>query len=206
MSKRPSSLLNMALALVIVTLAAAIALGFVYQWTKEPIQQAQLEKQMRAIDAVVGTYDNDPLSEAFFAEKQEGGYVLTAIETAENISFYPAKLNDDWVGFAIKSYSENGYSGRIEIMVGLLPDGSVNRIEVLRHLETPGLGSKIKDEAFMEQFKGKALDTFDFRVTKDGGEVDGISGATISTRAYSEAVVKAMTAYKDIKDEKGIKP
>ncbi len=73
-------------------------------------------------------------------------------------------------------------------MVGIRPDGSVVGIEILHHAETPGLGSKITEPWFKEQFAGKSLDNADWRVRKDGGQFLEITGATISPRAVVQAV------------------
>ena len=215
MSTRKSSFFNMVSTLVLVTGGAALALGFVYQWTKEPIAQATIEKQMRAIRSVTGEYTNDPLSEAYQVARDKGeGQRFRHKEptneeqakgekkSEEVLTFYPAKLTNDQQITAISAYSDNGYSGRIELMVGIDENGAVRNIEVVSHLETPGLGSKIKDQDFIEQFIGKTADDFDMRVTNDGGEVDGISGATISSRAFCEAVQQALDAFNETKDEK----
>ena len=66
METKKSNLINMFVTLVLVTLAAAISLGFVYDWTKEPIAKAKQEKEERAIRAVTGDYDNDPVGEKFY--------------------------------------------------------------------------------------------------------------------------------------------
>ena len=213
MSARESSFFNMLVTLVLVTGTAALSLGFVYQLTKEPIAQARIEKQMRAIRSVTGEYTNDPLQEAYevhrqkgegqkFRRRHRGGKEDQAAKKAteeEVLTFYPAALNNDQQVIAISTYSENGYSGLIELMVGIDANGAIRNIEVVSHLETPGLGSKIKDKAFIDQYIGKTAENFDLRVKKDGGEVDGISGATISSRAFSEAVKQALDAFNETK-------
>ena len=70
-------------------------------------------------------------------------------------------------------------------------------IQVLEHKETPGLGSKIRDENFKQQYVGQSAESIDFRVKKDGGDIDAISGATISTRAFSEAIELALKDQKE---------
>lgn len=185
MSKKPSSFINMLITLVLVTSVAAFSLGFVFKWTEEPIAAAKLAKQLRAIDAVSADYDNEPVTEAF-----------ELISSTEKIfQVFPARKGDELKTLAIQTYSINGYSGRVEIMVGIDPEGIIQNIEVLAHKETPGLGTKIADAKFKDQFIGKMLGTFDFRVTKDGGDVDAISGATISSRAFTEAVLEALETY-----------
>ena len=200
----------MLFTLVLVTGGAALALGFVYQVTKEPIAQAKIEKQMRAIRSVTGEYVNDPLGEAYEVVRGKGKrFRHREIESKEQepneeiLTFYPAKLDNDQQITAISAFSENGYSGRIELMVGIDQDGVIRNIEVVSHLETPGLGSKIKDKVFIDQFIGKTADDFDLRVKNDGGEVDGISGATISSRAFCEAVKQALDAFNETKNEEG---
>ena len=68
---------------------------------------------------------------------------------------------------------------------------TIQNIEVLEQKETPGLGTKMKDEKFLQQFKDKNPSTYNLKVKKDGGEVDALTGATISTRAFTEATQMA---------------
>ena len=76
-------------------------------------------------------------------------------------------------------------------MVGFKPDGSINNISVLDQKETPGLGTKMKEPKFKNQFLDKNPAIFTLKVKKDGGQVDAITAATISSRAYCDAVQKA---------------
>jgi electron transport complex protein RnfG len=76
-------------------------------------------------------------------------------------------------------------------MVGFRADGVIQNIEVLEQKETPGLGTKIKDEKFLKQFRDKQASKFNLKVTKDGGEVDALTGATITSRAFGEATQMA---------------
>ncbi len=173
----------MAIALILVTGVASVSLGFIYAWTKGPIERVQQEKQKRAIEAVTGSYTNDPVAEQFEVTVDDD--VLTV---------FPAKIGKGRTVFAIKTSSGKGYNGEIQLMVGVDMDGSITNVQVLKHMETPGLGSKISDDRFKGQYVGKTLENFDFQVKKDGGQVDAISGATISSRAVSEALVKALKA------------
>ena len=76
-------------------------------------------------------------------------------------------------------------------------EGTVSGIEILTHAETPGLGDKIVEPWFKDLFAGKNLDNADWRVKKDGGEFDQITGATISPRAVVGAVRKGLEFYRD---------
>jgi electron transport complex protein RnfG len=208
MAAPKSSFINLILALGTVTLLSAFSLGYVYEWTLEPIANAKKEKQLRAIKAVV-EFDNDPVEESFHVLKgkhqyrnRHGNGQVQAEEPDPNaLVFYPAKLDDSLKSYAIKSYSDQGYSGRIEVMVGFELDGQIREVQVLSHRETPGLGSKITSPDFLDQFAGQYADQFDLHVTKDGGDIDGISGATISSRAVGEAIQTAYDNFKGIKDE-----
>ena len=90
-----------------------------------------------------------------------------------------------------------GYAGNIEIMVGVKPDGTVNGIEILSQAETPGLGARITEPKFKDQFRGKNLQNADWKVKKDGGDFDQITGATISPRAVVKAIRMGLEFYKE---------
>jgi electron transport complex protein RnfG len=82
-------------------------------------------------------------------------------------------------------------------MMGVLPDGTLGGIEILSHAETPGLGSPITEERWKGIFKGRSLDNTDLRVKKDGGDIDQMTGATISPRAVTGAVKKGLEWFRD---------
>jgi Na+-translocating ferredoxin:NAD+ oxidoreductase subunit G len=84
----------------------------------------------------------------------------------------------------------NGYGGTINLLIGMNPDYTLRDMEVLSHTETPGLGSKITEEPFIEQFIGLSVD--DIALSKDGGKIDAITGATISSRAVASAIQERM--------------
>lgn len=186
MAKKESTLINMLVALIVVTLVASTALGFVYQVTKEPIAAAKLAKKLDAIQKVVPAFDNDPNAEE---------YKLPV--DGDTLRFYPAKSNGELVGTAIETFTNQGFSGKIKIMVGLTPDGTVHNVAVLEHKETPGLGDKmeIKKSDWSTQFKGKNPENFKIAVKQDGGGIDAITASTISSRAFCEAVNRAYNAY-----------
>jgi Na+-translocating ferredoxin:NAD+ oxidoreductase subunit G len=186
MAKTESNFLNMVLTLFLVTLVSATALGFIYEITKGPIEIAKAEKKNSAIRAVVPEFNNVPTEETFTVETEDGELV-----------FYPAKMDGELVGTAVETYTNKGFSGTIKLMVGLLPDGTIQRIEVLEHKETPGLGDKMetKKSDFHLQFANQNPASFSVRVKKDGGDVDAITASTITTRAYCEAVQLAWEKY-----------
>jgi electron transport complex protein RnfG len=83
------------------------------------------------------------------------------------------------------------------MMVGVDAGGTVVGLEILTHAETPGLGDKITHDEFKGQFKGKKLEGSDWRVKKDGGDFDQITGATISPRAVVKAVHQGLQFYRE---------
>ena len=186
MAKRlESTLINMIVSLALISMTMSAALALVYQTTKGPIETAQKQIELNAIKLVVPEFDSDP-SEG--AAQKDGVFIYTLY-----------KQNQP-VGYAIKSFTEKGFSGHIEIMAGFLPDGSIHNITVLQHKETPGLGTKMTEPAFSSQFMGKNPETFALRVKKDGGQVDAITAATISSRAYCDAVQRAYNTLKTVND------
>ncbi|MFY0652760.1 MAG: RnfABCDGE type electron transport complex subunit G [Cyclobacteriaceae bacterium] len=199
METKKSSFLNMVLTLGLVTLVAAVALGYVYDWTEEPIALAKLEKQKKAIEAVVAEYNNDPIGDSYKVGLPQAP---DARKKADSLVFYPAKMNGELQTTAIKTYSMLGYSGKIELMVGFDRSNKIFNIQILGHKETPGLGSKISDEGFLQQYLNKSPKDMDLKVKKDGGDVDAISGATISSRAVSDAIELAFENIETINNEK----
>ena len=190
-SKTESTLRNMVLALLLVSLASATSLGYIYELTKGPIDKAKLEKKLAAIQLVVPEFTNDPNEELIKLPMGAPG---------DTLEFYPAFKNKEHVGTAVKTYSDKAFTERIYIMVGFLPDGTIINTEVLEHKETPGLGDKMskKKSNWCVWFNGKNPKEYNLKVKKDGGDVDAITAATISSRAFSDAVERAYKALKKI--------
>ncbi len=191
-SKTKSSFLNMVLTLFIVTAVAAFALATVYNATKEPIENAKQEKLEEAISKVLPEFD-----------KLDDELKVMPSDGKDNLSFYKAYKADEWVGTAIKTYSDKGFSGRVWIMVGFKPDGTIVNTAVLEHKETPGLGDKmdVAKGTFPLQFMDKNPAEWSLSVSKDGGDVDAITAATITSRAFCDATARAYETF--MKEEGG---
>lgn len=197
----------MLLSLLFICLLAAGLLAKVNDMTEKPISDAKALKLEEAIKNVVPPFDNNPLDESY----------KVATEQGDSLIVYPAKKGDDVVGFAVNSYSDNGFSGNIQLMVGFDIHHNVVNYTVLSHAETPGLGSqmvdwfkpRVKELSMIEKLFGfeikkaeakssiigKNPQTTKFSVSKDGGDIDAISASTITSRAFLEAVNKAYAAY-----------
>ena len=182
MSKKASTFLSMTLTLFVTTLVAGVSLGFINDITKGPKEKAKLERKINALRSVLPEFNNNPVEQV---------ELLKSELAKDSVEIYPAFLDEIQVGTAIVGSSEKGFSGLIKLMVGFNTDGSINSIAVLEQKETPGLGTKIKDEKFIRQFKGKHPSTFNLKVKKDQGDVDALTGATITTRAFGEATQMA---------------
>jgi electron transport complex protein RnfG len=178
MAKTESTFKNMALSLTLIALAASACLGFVYELTKNPIELSNLNKKLNAIRQVVPEFNNDPNAEMFRLPAGEG----------DSLDIYPAKKDSIVVGYAVNTYTKKGFSGMISIMAGYKPDGTIISISVLDHKETPGLGTKMTEPLFKDQFIDKNPSSFALKVKKDGGQVDAITAATISSRAFCDAI------------------
>lgn len=192
MAKLESSFKNMLISLFGVTLIASAALGLVNDATKDPIAKAEIEKQTNAIAAVLPSFEKlEPVKKILPADGKDSIEIFTAINA-----------NGEIVGNAVKSYTNNGFSGYIEIMVGIDKENVIYGYQVLKHAETPGLGSKMNDW-FNDTGKpgqniiGKSLSNEKLSVSKDGGSVDAITAATISSRAFLDAINRAYSVVKD---------
>lgn len=212
MSKLSSSFKNMLLSLLFICLLAAGLLAKVNDLTRKPIADAQALKLEEAIKNVVPEFDNNPVNESYKVASDKGDSLLV----------YPAKKGNEVVGFAVDSFSENGFSGYIQVMVGFDIENNVVNYEVLSHAETPGLGSQMVDwfkpqveevslieKLFGFEMKkteakssiiGKNPESTEFSVSKDGGDIDAISASTITSRAFLEAVNRAYAAYTESED------
>ena len=186
MAKTESTFKNMVLVLLVISLAASISLGAVYNLTKAPIAKAQQQKKEAAIKQVVPGFD-----------KLEPVLVMPDLGS-DPVIINKAFKGEELVGYAVETYTDKGYGGRILLMVGFMPDGTIINTAVLKHTETPGLGDKMdaSKSAFPNQFKNKNPDSYKLEVRKDGGEVDAITAATISSRAFCDGVQRAYDVVK----------
>ncbi|MDR2936869.1 MAG: RnfABCDGE type electron transport complex subunit G [Rikenellaceae bacterium] len=185
-----STLKNMVVVLLLITLVCSAAVGLVYKVTAEPIAAAKDAKISGAIALVVPTFDNNPAENPM--TKEVDGGVMTV---------YTATQGGQVMGYAVETFTNEGFGGTIKLMVGFLPDGSISHIEVIEQKETPGLGDKIDKSKsdFSLQFEGKSPADFKLSVRKDGGDVDAITASTISSRAYCDAVERAYNLLQTIK-------
>lgn len=188
MAKKPeSTFINMVLRLLIIVSVAGFALGMVYEQTYDVIEAAKKAKLEAAIGNVIPEFDTLNI------------YKVMPATGKDSITFYEGFNDGNKIGTAVATYTEKGFSGVFKIMVGFDTKGVIVNTAVLEHKETPGLGDKmdIKKAKWCKQFEGKNPETYKLKVTKDKGDVDAITAATITSRAFCDAVDRAYTSLKE---------
>ena len=183
MKKPANTLRNMILAMVITAGFSAIILSLSHIITEEPIKKAQDAKKLEAIQAVLPPdYDNNPYQDRITL-------------SGSNIELYPARQGSKITSVAMKTYRDNAFSGRLELIVGFLLNGTITDYKVISHKETPGLGSKITEEKFARQLRGFNIEKQNLKVRQDNGDIDAVTSATISSRAVLDAIRRAYDSY-----------
>lgn len=176
--------------LLAITLCAGLMLGFIYQLTKEPIAAQELKAKMEACSEVFADADTFEAIELTPAETTASqlqrdfpavtiaGEVMQALDAGGNV-----------LGYVLTVTSHEGYGGDITFTMGIRMDGTLNGISILSISETPGLGMKAED-VLKPQFNDRQAEAFEY--TKTGAvadnQIDAISGATITTNAFTNSV------------------
>ncbi|TNH04610.1 electron transport complex subunit RsxG [Testudinibacter sp. TR-2022] len=178
-------------------LCTALSIG-VFLLTRDRIQNAALNQQRQLLSQVIpADYFDNALIDACVVPDQKHYPFLKTI--------YIARKQGEISAYAIKAITNQGYSGRIEILLGIRPDGKVLGVRVLNHKETPGLGDKIEAEKsdWIYRFDQQLFSLENqqqWAVKKDGGKFDQFAGATITPRAVVNAVKQAaLTVITDFK-------
>ena len=203
-------LLKDALVLFAITLIAGLALGAVYEITADArAYQAELKQKNAYVAVFDGAegYDNIDMKAVEFIDADIvscKGQIDEALDKAglgssvaviDGIAYLVSGNNT--YGYVVTVTSKEGYGGDIQFSVGFDMEGKVTGISVLSIAETAGLGMKAKDKAFLDKFVGKSGGNF--VVDKDNtsglpNEIDAISSATITTRAFTKGVNAAYIA------------
>lgn len=186
-----STLFNMVAVLLGITLIASAGVGVVNMITEEPIAAAKLAATDAALQQVLPAFDDKTIQELEIEQLP--------------VTVYTATQGGTVVGYAIQTMTKQGFSGVIRMMVGFTPAGEVINVNVLEQAETPGLGTKMTEEGnpLLGSIQGKmpeSMKLVDGRVAvkKDGGDVDALTAATISSRAYVDAINRAWAAFKSV--------
>ena len=182
-----------ALILMVITLAAGLALGYVYDITKGPIAEQEQKAKEKAYQAV--------FADASEFERIEGEAEVFSYEATEIQETLLAKdESGEILGVVMNITNGEGYGGDIQFAMGVTKEGIINGISILAIDETPGLGMKAKEEAFYGQYTGKTADTIQYTKTGavNANEIDAISGATITTKAVTNGVNAGIVYFKSL--------
>lgn len=198
-ANKSSSFVKDALILFAITLIAGICLGFVYDVTKGPIEQATIAANNETYKEVLSAASEfsavEGSAEQVAALTESGelealGYGSVAIESV----LEGKDESGNVVGHVINSLSNNSYGGAVKVSVGFDMDGAITGLGIREISDTPGLGLKAQEPEFRDQFLGKNAESL--TVTKSGAsadnEIDAISGATITSSAVTNAVNVAL--------------
>lgn len=188
-----STLVNMTSVLFGITLIASAGVGVVNMITEEPIEVASKNTATALIQQVLP--EGVEISPADTLLNIKGNVVYVCVGTHDG----------EVAGYAVAapSLTKDGFNGKISLMVGFKPEGEIYNICVLQQNETPGLGTNMAVEgnklyqSFFDKQTGEGKNPGDMKlsVTKDGGDVDALTAATISSRAYVNAITTAYAAY-----------
>ena len=173
------NMLKLLLPLTVISAVCAAVLAVVDSFTRLPIANIATLKANRAAQAVMPAGVKALVARPDPADTNVVLFVGYADDTRTKV-----------LGYAVPGTSPNGYAGDIRLMAGLTADRAVITYQVLAANETPGLGAKLGDAAFAAQFAGKPAAAL--KVKKDGGAIDALTGATITSRAVCEALADAV--------------
>lgn len=190
-----------ALALTLITLVAGVALGGVYEITKDPIAKQEAQAKAEAYEQVftdAAAFEavemDDTLTKKIRDQLDQEGYKAQSIEEVMRAE----DQSGETLGYAFAVVTSEGYGGDIRFSMGVQNDGTLNGISILSIGETAGLGMNADTPAFKDQFVGKQVEKLQY--TKNGAtqddEINAISGATVTTNAMTNGVNAGLCAFR----------
>lgn len=190
-----------ALALTLITLVAGVALGGVYEITKDPIAKQEVQAKAEAYEQVftdAAAFEevemDDTLIQTIRDQLDQEGYKAQSIEEVMRAE----DQSGETLGYAFTVVTSEGYGGDIQFSMGVQNDGTLNGISILSIGETAGLGMNADTPAFKDQFVGKQVEKLQY--TKNGAtqddEINAISGATVTTNAMTNGVNAGLCAFR----------
>ncbi|WP_265943873.1 electron transport complex subunit RsxG [Dechloromonas sp. A34] len=194
----PGMAVRTAAILFVFVIAFTGLLSGAYLSTKPAIEASAIEEKMKLVDDVLprSEYDNALLQDIVTLP------ATPELGLSEPSTLYRARRNGKPVAMVFEAVAPDGYSGKIRLIVAVRSDGQVAGVRVTQHKETPGLGDYIepkkdknKAHPWITQFVDMSLASVpdkDWKVKKDGGRIDYHAGATVTPRAVSKAVLKAI--------------
>lgn len=191
---------DMLTAAALLATVAAIGVGLValtQQHTAERIEARRAEQTLRQLQAVLpdGRYTNNPAEDVRLVRDPRLG-------TEQPVTVYRARRNGEAEAVVLTVIAPDGYSGPIELLVAVDMAGEVLGVRVVDHEETPGLGDAIEARRsdWIDGFRGRSLGNpphNQWTVRRDGGAFDQLTGATITPRAVTRAVARALDYHRE---------
>ena len=185
-------MISMIVVLTCLTAVSGGLLAAIKDSTEVRIEEQVLKfEKAPALAQIFPTATNDPLADRVNIPT-EGG----------DLQIFPGKLEDGTYAVAFETKGKGGYGGDVGLMVGInMENDQIIAVRVTTHGETPGLGSKAKDDpAFVSQYDDKSMED-NFSLKADNGSIDAMSGATVTSRAVTLAAIEAQKLYKELKPE-----
>ncbi|MDO4845877.1 MAG: RnfABCDGE type electron transport complex subunit G, partial [Oscillospiraceae bacterium] len=182
------------LALTVIALVSGLALSGVFSLTKDTLDEKRAQAALAAYREVVpGAEDFEEIPAVKAYEGQVYGTDFGRVYLNEAVEGIGS--DGEIAGYAVSVTSAEGYDGNVTLSVGIDPDGRMRAISFTELHETPGKGSLCGEPAFMDQFSGRKVESF--KLLPSGGaaaenEIDGVSGATITSKAVVNAVNAAL--------------
>lgn len=208
MNSEKNTLIKDAVKLFVITLIAALALGAVYEITRQPIAYAAEGRRLEAARTVFP--EMQEMRECGITPAELQSEVISVNPQYENVTVDDVLLACDGegncLGYILTMNSSAGYGGDITIMMGVASDGILYGIDFISISETAGLGMKAKDEEFKTQFRGADTDSFSLKKRDISGttEVDAISSATVTTAAVTRMVNAGLSVAEKLNGAAGV--
>ncbi len=202
MKRIARSTLQTAVNLVFFAVLGTTVLASTFFLTHDAIVKSEEGEKLKLITQIVppAVFDNDIVQDTLVIPPDP------LLGTEDDTTAYRARLNGEPSAVVLQAVAPDGYSGRISLILAVRPNGELTGVRVVAHKETPGLGDYIElpKGPWIKGFDGKSRTTYsdaDWKVKKDGGKFDYMTGATITPRAVVKAVNKALIYFANNRDK-----
>lgn len=197
-----SSIVRNSIILGVFAMVTVGLIALTQQGTASRIAEEQRRMQMSALNEILphDQHDNDLLADAFAVNDHK------LLNLPGDAMAYRGRVDDEVVAVILPATAPDGYSGRINLLVGVRANGEIAGVRITNHRETPGLGDKVQlnKSTWVLDFNGTSLSMpapENWGVRKDGGDFDQFTGATITPRAVVQAVYRALQYFDANRDQ-----
>ncbi len=201
--RKGNSDLNLLIILTLFSAISGLILALVNNVTKDRIAMVAVVKQKKALAEVMPAFDTvenetvlaDPMDpiELFICKKDQKPVGIAVLASSRLLSAEQLKK----MALPENIRQDQAYADPIKLLVGFTIDGKIQGVSILDCKETPGLGTNINTPAFKSNYAGAGIDAKKWLVKKDGGDVEQLTAATISSRATTAVVARAIAIFKN---------